>query len=102
MTLSLSVDDEEEDQLPAGDAEADSDDGALDALLKDARNMSGSRAERRARFREDDGDQDDEDPGAAAKYSDFFDDPDERSGDEDNDADDIGADHGEHAWLCAP
>ncbi|BDA50529.1 probable U3 small nucleolar ribonucleoprotein protein MPP10 at C-terminar half [Coccomyxa sp. Obi] len=86
---------EDEDQLPAGDAEADSDDGALDALLQDARKMSGSRAEKRTRFREDDGDHDDEDPGAAAKYSDFFDDPDERPGDEVNDADDIDADHGE-------
>ncbi|CAL8464926.1 g4461 [Coccomyxa elongata] len=91
------TDDEEEDQLPAGDEEADSDDGALDALLKDARKMTGSRAERRARFREDDADEDDEVPGAAAKYSDFFDDPDERSGDAD--ADDIGADHGDNLDL---
>lgn len=93
--------DDEEDALPAGDPEADSDDGALAAVLDNARKLSGRRAERRERFREEGDDESEEEGGevdaAAAKYGDWFDAPAEGRG-ELNGADDM--QNGERPASC--
>lgn len=70
----------------------------LAAVLENARKLSGRKAERRERFREDEDEDEDNTEGgaAAAKYSDWFDDPAEGQGAEGDGADDVRAQKGEY------
>ena len=99
-----SADDDEDEALPAGDPEADSDDGALAAVLENARKLSGRKAERRERFREDEDEDEDNTEGgaAAAKYSDWFDDPAEGQGAEGDGADGVRVQKGEYSARLHP